>query len=97
MMMQRTFLVDKSIGASDASSVPVVYSLSRPSTPNTASPIQSALINATIHKMIGNFSANLLAEMKDSMLAFKSNDLDDAHLRNRLAYFASNNQEERII
>jgi hypothetical protein len=33
--------------------------------------------------------------MKESMLAFESNDLDDAHSRNRLAYFASNNQEEK--
>jgi hypothetical protein len=54
--------LDKSIGASDASSVPVVYGLSWPSTPSMASPIPSVLINATIHKTIGNFSANLLAK-----------------------------------
>jgi hypothetical protein len=48
--------LDKSIGASDASSVPVVYSLSWPGTPSTASPIPSALINTTINKTIRNFT-----------------------------------------
>jgi hypothetical protein len=87
--------LDKSVGASDASSVPVVNGLSRPSTPGMASPLPSPHLDATINEVIRNFSANLSAEMKGSTLAFESNDLDDAHSRNRLAYFASNNQEEK--
>jgi hypothetical protein len=44
--------LDKSVGASDASSVPVVYGLSQPGTPSMASPIPSALIDTTINKTI---------------------------------------------
>jgi hypothetical protein len=87
--------LDKSVGASDTSSVPVVYGLSRPNTPSTASPIPSAHFDATINEVIGNFSANMSAKMEESTLAFESNDLDDAHSRNRQAYFASNNQEAK--
>jgi hypothetical protein len=36
----------------DAEDIPVVYGLSQPSTPSMASPIPSALINATIHETI---------------------------------------------
>jgi hypothetical protein len=77
------------------SSTPIVYGLSRPSMPSTGSPVQSALFDSTINTTISNFSANLSAEMKESTLAFESNDLDDAHSRNSLAYFASKNQEEK--
>jgi hypothetical protein len=87
--------LDKSVGASDASSVPIVYGLSRPSTPGMASLIPSPHLDATINEVIGNFSANMSAKMEESTLAFESNNLDEAHSRNRQAYFASNNQEEK--